>query len=237
VETWNILTLSIFFVTAVAVVIYRLPIRTKVSFRIPTTNTNVEILFGDFFHCDGHWAIPVNEYFDGRLDHYVSLKSVHGQFIQQYCGSNHDRFESQADKALERNDFIEKPRSIGRNKTYPIGTTAVIDVGHRKCFLFASTISDPLTAKAFADVPIMWTALKGMWLVVRNHSNGYPVNLPLVGGGQSGVGLAPIHLLRIMLLSLLVATRQQEVTKTVRIIVHKSLIDRVDLAQLLDDWQ
>jgi hypothetical protein len=237
IDRWNLETLGIFLALAVCAIAWRLPVSTAVSFRIPTTNTNVEILFGDLFKSEGHLAIPVNEFFDSQLGPYVAPTSVHGQFITQFFQGDASRFEMQIDAALATKESKEKQRTGNRNKSYPIGTAAVVDIGVHKAFLFALTVTDSKTAKASADVPMMWGALQGLWRSVRASSNGIPVNVPLVGSGQSHVGLEPTHLVRLILLSVLVATRDAEVTKTIRVVLHEDMIDRIDLGAIENEWR
>ncbi len=184
IDTWNLATIGVFMAVAVCVVAWCLLVSAAVSIRIPTTNTNVEILFGDLFRSAGHLAIPVNEFFDTHLGQFVAPTSVHGQFIQQIFQGDAARFEARVDAALAHKESKEKQRSIARNRSYPIGTTAVIDIGERKSFLFALTMTDTQTGKARADVPMMWEALQGLWRTVRTSSNGSPVNIPLVGSGR-----------------------------------------------------
>ena len=236
VDDWNLTTIGIFFTLAVFVICWRLPVSTKVSFRFPTTNTKIEILFGDLFKIKGHLAIPVNEFFDGQLGQYVAPTSVHGQFIQTFFQGDCSRFEEQIDKVLKSKESKIKQRVIARNKSYPIGTTAVLDTGEHKSFLFALSATDLETAKAHADVPMMWEALQGLWRTVRASSNGEPINIPLVGGGQSHVGLEPSHLVWMVLLSILVATRDAEITKKIRVVIQKDMIDRINLDKLKTEW-
>ncbi len=236
VDDWNLTTIGVFFTLAVFVICWRLPGSTKVSFRLPTTNTKIEILFGDLFKLKGHLAIPVNEFFDGQLGQYVAPTSVHGQFIQKFFQGDYSRFEAQVDSALKHKKSKVKQRSITRNNSYPIGTTAVLDIGEQKSFLFALSTTDPKTAKAHADVPMMWEALQELWRTVRASSNGEPINIPLVGGGQSHVGLEPPHLIWVILLSVLVATRDTEITKTIRVVIQEDEIERIDLDKLKAEW-
>lgn len=236
VDDWNITTIGVFFALAVFVICWRLPVSTKVSLFLPTTNTKIEILFGDLFKLKGHLAIPVNEFFDGKLGHYVAPTSVHGQFIRKFFQGDSSRFEKQIDGVLKNKEPITKQREIARNNSYPIGTTAVLDTGEYKSFLFALSKTDTETAKAHADVPMMWEALQGLWRTVRTSSSGEPVNVPLVGGGQSHVGLDPSHLIWMVLLSILVATRDAEITKIIRVVIQKDMIDRINLDKLKTEW-
>jgi hypothetical protein len=82
----------------------------------------------------------------------------------------------------------------------------------------------------------MWAALAGLWQAVRVSSNGHPISLPLVGAGQSGVALEPKHLLRLILLSILVATRDGEVCKRINIVLRDDLFEKVDLQSVKNEW-
>jgi hypothetical protein len=71
---------------------------------------------------------------------------------------------------------------------------------------------------------------------VRDHSNGHAVSLPLIGAGQSGVGIEPRHLLGLILLSILVATREGEVSKRINIALHSDQFEKIDLRGIENDW-
>ena len=218
-------------------VLWRLPVPVRIVLPIATTNTRVRIMFGDIFEEKDHIAIPVNEYFDGKLGKYVAQHSLHGQFIQRYFQGDSALFEARLDESLKSKDFKVTRREIDRNKSYPIGTTAVLEIGERKAFLFALSKTEFGTAKAKADVPMMWAALNGLWSAVRESSNGSPINVPLVGSGQSHVGFESSHLLRIILLTVLEATRQGEITKMITVILSEDLVDRIDLRALKGEWR
>jgi Domain of unknown function (DUF6430) len=238
VDSRNWTVIGFFMLISLLVVVWRLPVQLSTSFRIPTTNTTVEILFDDFFQCRGHWAIPVNEFFDGQTGHLVSLYSVHGQFIQRVFQDDATGCEAAIDEALVgKKSRVKQGRLVARNRSYPTGTTAVLDSGGRKAFLFVATATDLHTAKSQSNVAMMWEALEGLWKEVRAHSGGDQINIPLVGSGRAGIGLEPIHLLRLILISLLVATREAEITKAVRIVLHESMLDRIDLREIHAEWR
>jgi hypothetical protein len=236
VEANNKATLAAFVLAAIGHAVWRAREPRHIAFRPRTTNTVIRVEFGDLFMQTGHLAIPVNEFFDGQLGTRVDDKSVHGQFIAKYYGSEAKRFEAACDAALHGSPSESVERPGGRCKKYVIGTTAVVPIGPAKAFLFALSETDLETSKARANLPLMWSALKGLWASVRSHSNGHNVSLPLVGAGQSSVGFEPQHLLRIVLLSALVATREREIARTITIVLHEDLFDNIDLRALHQEW-
>lgn len=167
------------------------PLHTKIE--ITKGRTYLNIFFGDIFsyYDKSHIAISVNEFFDtqigggqGQVGDVVAANSVHGLFIKKIYHSNARILDSSINDALQGViSSTSLNRLIGKNRKYPIGTTAVINGGNHKQFLFALAKTDIITNKASADVPTMWYALEGLWNAVRTHSNGLPITIPLVGGG------------------------------------------------------
>ena len=85
-----------------------------------------------------------------------------------------------------------------------------------KCFLFAALSETDLhTLKASATADQLSQCLSGIWKAVREHSNGNPVSLPLIGSGLSGVGLPPKYLVEIIVISFVYATKREKVAENV----------------------
>ena len=171
----------------------------SVEIAIKHTNTTIKISFGDLFSCSGIKLISVNNFFDSEIGRPVSNKSLHGIFINRAFGGHPQSLDVQINQNLDAIDFKEITEKVeGKNKCYPIGTTAVIDVSGDKYILFALTNSDPATCKASSDVTMMWVALHGAWQRARIEAGGHDVNIPLVGSGLAGLGLPTRDLLNLI---------------------------------------
>lgn len=208
----------------------------KVSFHIANCNTNLEILFGDIFEQEGIRVIAAGEYFDSEIGKAVSDKSLHGIFIKQCFGGQPETFDRQIDKELENVPFEVTAKTIGKNKAYPIGTTTMVEVASTRYLLFALTKAEPDTCKAYADVTMMWTALDKAWGRARVEAGGHPVNVPLIGSGPSGIGLPTRDLLNMLVLSAITETKEQQVTTQIRIVLHRSKFDDLDLRDVKQYW-
>ena len=215
------------------------PLHTKIE--ITKGRTYLNISFGDIFsHYDkSHIAISVNEFFDtqiggrqGQVGDIVAENSLHGLFIKKIYHSNAQILDNNVDVALQGVASTPVNRPIGKNKKYPIGTTAVINGGNHKQFLFAFAKTDITTNKASADVPTMWYALEGLWDAVRTHSNGLPITIPLVGGGLSNVGLDSESLLKIIILSIIKASETAKITNQINIVLHDSVMKHIELKKI-----
>jgi hypothetical protein len=201
----------------------------EVSGRIAGSNTTVMLSFGNIFATTGVRCVPVNEFFDSELGSPVSPHSLHGQLLATELGGHPDAFDRQVAIALADARSTSRQRAKGKPLQYAIGTTAELDVGGTPYILFALAHTDPVTNKASATVNDMWQALDGLWSRARDVSNGRTIVVPLVGGGLSGVGLPPQHLLVILLVSFASATKAKRVGSSLHVVLHESLFPDLDL--------
>lgn len=209
----------------------------SISFKIPTTPTNITIEYGDIFD-EGHGNIlfAVNEFFDHDLGQVVDAKSIHGQFIQKFFNSDNGRFRSETDAALVGYQGEIVQRNFPPITKYPIGTTVMLHVGGRKAFLFALTKTDLITHKATTTVPLFWDGLIGAWQTVHNLGNGDTLTLPLIGNGRASLNLKPQHILRLLVLSLADFSRRQNITNEIKIVVPHECFEFLDIREISRDW-
>lgn len=222
--------------SAVAVGLWRSRYRSAVTIGIPSTDSSVEISFGDIFEDSKVVVIPVNEFFDGELGDHVSDLSLHGQFIKRILHGDSDCFYRLTDAALEDEEAIAIDRTSGRRKQYQIGTVARLAVDDKTYLLAALSRTDLTTLKASATVDELWSCLSGIWEAVRAYSGGKIARMPLVGSGLSGVGLPPRNLIEIVLTSFLFHSKKQKVADKVALVLPLSLWGRVDLLSIQKSW-
>lgn len=209
----------------------------RIEIPIANSNTIIEVIFGDLFEQDGIRAIAVSEFFDSKLGRPVSEKSVHGLFLQKCFGGHPEPFDRQIDEQLKEIEFSEVAKVEGKTKKYPIGATALITANQDRYVAFAFAKADPDTCKAYSDVATMWSALQSLWQRVRIESGGEAANLPLVGSGLSGLGLPTRDLLNLIILSAITETKSREVSKRIRIVLHRSRFDELDLRDVEQHWK
>lgn len=208
----------------------------QVNLQIANSNTCLDILFGDLFEQDGLRLISVNEYFDSSIGKPVSDNSLHGIFIDKCFGGHPESLDATLTSELKNITYKTTEKADGKNKSYPIGTTAIVTVEDDRYLLFALAKSDIKTCKASADVTQMWKALDGAWTRARNEAGGDPVNLPLIGTGLSGIGLPTRDVLNLLILSAITETKEKEVTRKIRIVLHRDRFDDVDLQEVRKYW-
>lgn len=209
----------------------------SVSFNLPTTNTKIEIRYGDLFKAQTDWLIGVGEFFDSEVGQVVSKNSLHGKLINNVYNGDATLFRSQVDAALVNAKGTGVPRSISPRLKYDIGTTAVLTNGSHKVFLVAMSRTHPDTHKASSDVPTLWVALRGALESIHNHGNGAPISLPLIGNGQSSVNIDPQYLLRLIVLALVDFGRKIGLPNQVSIIVPEDCFKMLDIREIRRDWR
>lgn len=210
----------------------------RIEIPVANCNTVIEVVFGDLFAQDGLRAIAVSEFFDSKLGKPVSDKSVHGIFLQKCFGGHQESFDKQVDEQLKNTESTEvAEKAEGKTKCYRIGSTALITVNEDRYIAFAFAKTEPKTCKVYSDVTLMWVALSKLWERVRIESGGYAINLPLVGGGLSGLGLPTRDLLNLIILSAITETKTKEITQRVRIVLHRDRFEHLDLRDVKKFWE
>jgi hypothetical protein len=216
--------------------IWRLKKPARVSWKIATSGTEIEVCLGDLFQQDGVRLIPVNNYFDSKLGSAVAPKTLHGQLIARGFGGHPDAFDRSIEQQLAQVSSVKTDRVEGKDRAYPVGTTAMVEADKARYLLFALSTSDPVTNKAVADVPQMFTALAAAWTRGRNESNGETLNVPLVGTGQSGVDLPTREALNAVILSIITANREKRLADRVRVVLFHDRDADLDLRDVRKYW-
>jgi hypothetical protein len=209
----------------------------RIELSIAHTNTILEVMFGDLFTQEGIRVIAVNDFFDSKLGKPVSDISLHGIFLKKCFGGHPQPFDDQVNLELAKSPYSDIPKLEGKTRRYAIGATALISVNQDKYLTFAFSTSDPTTCKASSDVMKMWDALHCLWQRARIESGGYPVNVPLVGSGLSGVGLPTRDLLNLIILSAITETKTSQITQRIRIVLHAVRFDDIDLRDVKKHWK
>jgi hypothetical protein len=210
----------------------------KIEICVATCATRIEVVFADLFKQNGVRAIAVNEYFDSQLGRPVSPNSLHGKLITNCFGGHPQPFDAQlATELAGLTSTVEPLKVEGKNVKYAIGTTAMVQANADQYLLFALTHSDPITCKASADVTMLWSAVNALWKRARVECNGDPLNVPLIGSGPSGLGLPTRDLLNLIILSAVTETKAREITKRIRIILHRDRFDDLDLREVKKHWE
>jgi len=195
-------------------------------------------MFSDIFEQDGIRVIGASEYFDTKLGRTVSDKSLLGIFLKKCFGGFPETIDKQLDAELGNLTATPEPTKVeGKKMCFPIGTCALVKANDDNYLLFALSKVDPATCKCSSDVELLWRALHRMWGRARVECGGHPLNLPLIGGGLSGLGLPTRDLLNLIILSAITETKAGDITKVIRLILLRDRADEIDLREVKAYWE
>ena len=209
----------------------------KIEIKVSNSNTIIEVVFGDLFQQDGIRAIAVNDFFDSKLGRPVSDTSLHGIFLKKCFGGHPEPFDKEVNEQLKSIESVECEKIEGKTKSFPIGSSVLILVNDDRYLAFAFAKTDPKTCKAYSNVTMLWDSLHQLWQRARVESGGYPLNLPLVGSGLSGLGLPTHDLLNLIILSAITETKAKPVTQRIRIVLSKDRFEDLDLRDVKQQWE
>ena len=146
-------------------------------------------------------VIPVNTSFDTHITKntekeqfpLVSDTTLHGKWLKRFLqsGNSTDDLDKRIESSLQNQGLSSTKKSltkIGKQYSYPIGTTAIIENNNAIYYLLAvSSFSDCNVANSSKEE--IATALRELLKIYNEHGQGYSLYLPLIGTGRSRAGL------------------------------------------------
>jgi hypothetical protein len=208
-----------------------------VSQSYKTPNTQISVIEGDLFDEVGNIVIGMADTFDIAVPHIISEKSVQGQFLKRVYGDDQDALEVDLTEALGKyspsRKFAPGTRALGKQVAYEIGTVASIRNVRKFYFCLAYTVMNE-RHEAKATVEGIWKSLNCLWDEVRSVSNGDPVSIGVIGGGQARISqeFPAQDSIRVIALSYMFASRKQKVTDQLNIIVRSEDVKNIDMLEL-----
>lgn len=160
---------------------------------------------------------------------------MHGKFINNVLeGSN--IFDNYVDSDLLNNEHKVLNRQGGKLKKYPIGTTIHVCHNNEDYLLFALSKTNK-KFEAYTNLPIICKALDGLFEKAREECNGKSISLPLIGTGLSRSGITPNNIIDLILISILLKTKEREITNNINIVIEESRIGEINLFDIKRKWE
>lgn len=203
--------------------------KTKIKLKL-SEKVKAEVSFGDLFSSKGIIVIPVNEYFDTVVDDkIISSKTLHGIFIRNYFGGNESDLKRQISNELKNIEQIDinSKRPSGNKKRYPLGTVCQVKKDEKVFFLVALTKFNE-NDRAEVKNSEYQRVLCDLFSYIEQNSQGRKINIPLIGGGHSGVNLSKQKLLEFLLFSIGLKDNLTLISG-VSIVLHDSIKNEIDL--------
>lgn len=203
--------------------------KTKVKLKLGE-NLKVDVSFGDIFEKDGIVVIPVNDYFDTLVDEkVVSSNTIHGIFVKRFFGGNEKQLKRLISSSLKNIVPIEinKARKQGNQSRYPLGTVACVPYNGKSYYLVALTRFNG-NHRAEVTKSEYQRVLCDLFDYVEQNSQGNRVNVPLIGGGHSGLDLPKQKLLEFLLLSISLNDKLSLING-LEVVLHQGIKNEISL--------
>lgn len=210
--------------------------RMRRRFRYPGMSVVVE--GGDLFEKQAHLVVGFTDTFDTTVDKHgvINGASVQGQLLDRWYGGDARRLDREIGTALTGAEpmSLETRQSKRRGKLtrYPIGTVAVLGDARRLVFAVAySRLGNDLVARS--SVEEFWFSLNRLWDAVYQRAQHESVAMPLLGAGLARLDfLDEETILRLILLSFVVHSRERSVCRELCVVIRPPLLDRIDLREI-----
>lgn len=222
--------LAIFVLISVCFGLYKTRNKNEVLVSL-SDKVKARIHFGDLFSKDGIIVIPVNDYFDTLVDDkVVSIETLHGKFVRQFFGGDEDNLKGQISRSLSKTPVAETNdlRGSGNKKRYPLGTVAEVSKDGKKFYLVALTNFNENNRAEVTNSQYQ-RVICDLFTYVNQHSQGKKVNIPLIGGGHSGVKMPNQKLLEFLLLSISMSD-DLTLVNGIDVVLHTSIKSDINLS-------
>lgn len=199
--------------------------------------TKISIVNGDMLAETTHLVIGTNDTFDTETPTIISKGSLQGQALQVLYGGDLKELDAQLATALAGKSTVGTIAKAGKQIQYGIGTIATVKHASRLIFFLAYCEMDSHnTAHSTPDK--VWKSLLLLWDEVSKKSNGDPVSIPVIGGGQARLSsVVPAQdAIRLTVLSFMFASREAKVCDELRIVLRPEdykKLDRLELQSFL----
>jgi hypothetical protein len=219
----------------VGAIILRLPPK-EISEALSSPDSLIKIKVGNLFDEPGHLVIGTNDVFDTELGNIIKPSSVQGQFLMRIYKSDRARLDTDIEAALESHSHEKREdpnKALGKRWRYPIGTTIALGASDSRYFLTAyGRMENGKKLKCTSDADSIWLSLSRLWEKVRLKGQSGQIAIPIIGSDLARTGLPRMALVKMIIISFIVASKEQFVTRQLTVVVCPEDLNSVNFYHL-----
>jgi len=235
----------------IAAILMELP-KSNIAMKLGNSEQDINIYFGDLFKSNGFKVIPVSCFMHETEVFKTSLQNILiEEFIDNPRGVEKglNKYKDDLKRACPQSVSQTKQKSNGKSDLYyPLGTTINIENKGNEYLLFALTETEnpecveenKKNGIKNCSLSKLHDASKALWKWVSINYKDQTINIPLIGGGISGIELPAMQLLEYNLIVLLdtINELQSRITvKEINFIIYPPYYKEVDLRALKNTWK
>ena len=210
--------------------------RPVIATKLSSPDSLIELKIGDLFAEPANLVIGTNDVFDTELGDVIKPLSVQGQFLTRVYQNDRAKLDADIETALgvlqcPKTEDLDK--KIGKRIRYPVGTTIALGSVEQRYFLAAyGRMGNDLKCESDADA--LWLALSNLWEEVRLKGQSMPIAMPIVGSDLARTNLPRMTLIRLILLSFVVASKNGYVSEKLTVVIHPKDLSTLNYYSLQD---
>jgi hypothetical protein len=213
---------------AVVAVALKRPV-SKIVFKVPKRDLNIEVRVGDLFKSEGDIVVSTNTTFDtDTTNSLISSVSLQGQFSSRYFAGRLADLDRQIDEALAGVASAPVDRGWGKAREYPIGTVARLDThGQTFYWLAMARLDENKTARASLEG--VDKSLEALWSFVAQRGEMSTVVMPVIGTGRGRLTIQRRKMIERIVQSFVDSSREKAFAKGLTIVVHPDDAEKSEL--------
>jgi hypothetical protein len=217
-----------FFISIAWTAFTRRPL-SRISYKIPKKDLEIEVIFSDLLSMDTDIVISTNTTFDTSFSNgLISPESIQGQFTLKFFQGNLAELDKQLDAQLAGVPFTLRNNAPGKTKEYPIGTIATIR-SHNKNFYFVAMAEMNTQGTAKADVRNIDKALENLWTYVKSTGQLRNLSMPVIGTGRGRISMPRKKMIENIAQSFVYASQSGIFSNKLSIAVHPEDADKFQI--------
>ena len=208
-------------------------LKKRISLKI--NNTKIVVKEGDIFQARGKKVIPANEFFDTHVgDGIIEPTSLHGKYITEHTQLSSAELQSMINEALKNQNpvLIDMVRENGNQIKYPLGTI----FNDKKGFLLLAYSRFDESNRAFLNTEDVLCCYIRMWDEIDKCRGNDSISLPIMGGSGLVRGALANYteqqLIELLLWSFRISGIHLSRGASLNIVVHKSMIKKINMLDL-----
>jgi len=215
--------------------------RLKRASKIANTDVSVALQIGNILNTKGDIVLATNTTFDTSIkDDFISAKSLQAQLTKMEY-DNIEHLNSEIENELDGIDFSLLTDRSTKLKRYPIGT--VIKLKHRSkkrsYWLALADVNEH--GKPNANYQDLLTSLEELWNFLETKGHLTDLYIPIIGSGKTGLNVTRTRIVKDIILSFLVFSREKKIVNSLIICFHPKDLQghEIDLYELYEymDYQ
>lgn len=193
----------------------------------------IRVVSGDLFEQGEAALVGMSSTFDtDTAGGIVRRGSVQSSFLETVYGGNVSQLDTQIDAALAGVEPIGTIMKPGKTVVYPISTVVTLRSTADIPYYCVAYCDMDATNKATGSIRGVLSSLEAVWNAADDYGNKRPVCVPLIGQGAARISEFPAEVaVRIIAFSFLLRSRRSHFSDELRIVVHPTDIESIDLRE------